>query len=89
MQHGLLPPSIAPTMHPQIIVDPLDSRLGKHLDNEDFQHGYHGLPIHQFLSSLTDSSSLKDCPPPRVLLLGQGEADPKKPVHPGKAAGGS
>ncbi|XP_032941956.1 sperm-associated antigen 8 isoform X2 [Catharus ustulatus] len=57
----------------EIIVDPLDSRLGKDLDNEDFQHGYHSLPIHQFLSSLTDSSSPKDCPPPRVLLLGQGQ----------------
>ncbi|XP_056369513.1 sperm-associated antigen 8 isoform X2 [Oenanthe melanoleuca] len=56
----------------EIIVDPLDSQLGEDLGSEDFQHGYHGLPIHQFLSSLTDSSSPKDCPPLRVLL-GQGQ----------------
>ncbi|XP_063278314.1 uncharacterized protein LOC134563862 isoform X2 [Prinia subflava] len=57
----------------EILVDPLDSRLGKDLGSEDFQCGYHGLPIHQFLSSLTDSSLPKDCPPLRALLLGQGQ----------------
>ncbi|KAM7023679.1 sperm-associated antigen 8 [Acridotheres tristis] len=57
----------------EVIVDPLDSRLGKDLASEDLQPGYHGLPIHQFLSSVTDSSSPKDCPPARVLLLGQGQ----------------
>ncbi|XP_015471020.1 sperm-associated antigen 8 isoform X1 [Parus major] len=57
----------------EIIVDPLDSRPQKDLGSEDFQHGYQGLPIHQFLSSLTDSSPRKDCPSLRALLLGQGQ----------------
>lgn len=55
---------------------------------EDFQRGYHGLPIHQFLSSLTDSSAPKYCPPTRVLLLGQGEAEPPKPRAPRKGSRG-
>ncbi|XP_031952713.1 sperm-associated antigen 8 [Corvus moneduloides] len=55
----------------ETLADPLDSR--KDLGCEDFQRGYHGLPIHQFLSSLTDSSAPKYCPPTRVLLLGQGQ----------------
>lgn len=55
---------------------------------EDFQRGYHGLPIHQFLSSLTDSSAPEYCPPTRVLLLGQGEAEPPKPRAPRKGSRG-
>ncbi|RMC16546.1 hypothetical protein DUI87_06483 [Hirundo rustica rustica] len=57
----------------EILVDPLDSQPGKDLGSEDSQHDYHGLPIHQFLSSLTDSSLPKDCPPLRALLLWQGQ----------------
>ncbi|XP_039565844.1 sperm-associated antigen 8 isoform X2 [Passer montanus] len=57
----------------EVIVDPLDSRPGKDLGSEDFQRGYHGLPIHQLLSSLTESSPPKDCPPLRAVLLGQGQ----------------
>nr|XP_030113939.3 sperm-associated antigen 8 isoform X1 [Taeniopygia guttata] len=57
----------------EVPVNPLDSRPGKDLGSEDFQRGYHGLPIHQFLSSLTDSSPPKDCPPLRAVLLGQGQ----------------
>ncbi|XP_058682208.1 WAS/WASL-interacting protein family member 3-like isoform X1 [Poecile atricapillus] len=57
----------------EIIVDPLDSRPQKDLGSEDVEHGYQGLPIHQFLSSLTDSSPPKDCPSLRALLLGQGQ----------------
>ncbi|XP_068032291.1 uncharacterized protein [Anomalospiza imberbis] len=57
----------------EVLVDSLDSRPGKVLGSEDLQRGYHGLPIHQFLSSLTDSSPPKDCPPLRAVLLGQGQ----------------
>nr|XP_021410334.1 sperm-associated antigen 8 [Lonchura striata domestica] len=57
----------------EVPVNPLDSRPGKDLGSEDFQRGYHGLPIHQFLSSLTDSSPPKDCPPLRAVLLGKGQ----------------
>ncbi|XP_059729816.1 sperm-associated antigen 8 isoform X3 [Haemorhous mexicanus] len=57
----------------EVLVDPLDSRPQKDLCSEDLQRGYNGLPIHQFLSSLTDSSLPKDCPPLRAMLLGQGQ----------------
>ncbi|XP_036259181.1 sperm-associated antigen 8 isoform X2 [Molothrus ater] len=57
----------------EVVVDPLDSRPRKDLGSEDLQRGYDGLPIHQFLSSLTDSSPPKDCPPLRAVLLGQGQ----------------
>ncbi|CAN8219880.1 unnamed protein product [Coccothraustes coccothraustes] len=57
----------------EVLVDPLDSQPRKDLCSEDLQRGYDRLPIHQFLSSLTDSSLLKDCPPLRAVLLGQGQ----------------
>ncbi|XP_071281734.1 sperm-associated antigen 8 isoform X2 [Agelaius tricolor] len=57
----------------EVVVDPLDSRPRKDLGSEDLQRGYDGLPIHQFLSSLTDSSPPKDCPHLRAVLLGQGQ----------------
>ncbi|NWI85514.1 SPAG8 protein, partial [Pitta sordida] len=60
----------------QRVVHPLNSGLGQDLDSKDFthQHGYHGLPLHQFLSSLTNSSTVKDTYrlPHRALLQGQG-----------------
>lgn len=62
-------------------MDPLDSRPEKDLGSEDFQRGYHGLPMHQFLSTLTDRCPPKSCPP-LPSLLGQGEADPNKPCAP-------
>ncbi|KAJ7424913.1 sperm associated antigen 8 [Pitangus sulphuratus] len=57
------------------VVDPLNSGLGQELSGEDstHQHGFHGLPLHQFLSSLTDSSTTDTYRPPRrALLLAQG-----------------
>nr|XP_014129302.1 sperm-associated antigen 8 isoform X1 [Zonotrichia albicollis] len=57
----------------EVVVDPLDSRPRKDLGSEDLQRGYDGLPIHQFLSSVTDSAPPKDCPTLRAVLLGQGQ----------------
>ncbi|XP_051660626.1 sperm-associated antigen 8 [Manacus candei] len=57
------------------VVDPLNSGLGQELGSEDSAHhrGFHGLPLHQFLSSLTDSSTTDTYRPPhRALLLQQG-----------------
>ncbi|XP_064499206.1 sperm-associated antigen 8 [Pseudopipra pipra] len=57
------------------VVDPLNSGLGQELGSEDSAHhrGFHGLPLHQFLSSLTDSSTTDTYRPPhRALLLRQG-----------------
>ncbi|XP_057225525.1 sperm-associated antigen 8 [Malurus melanocephalus] len=61
----------------EIIVDPLDSRPQKHLGSKDSQQGYQGLPLHQLLSSNTDSTPPKDYAPLRALLLGQGQRKAK------------
>ncbi|KAJ7417770.1 hypothetical protein WISP_62992 [Willisornis vidua] len=58
------------------VVDPLNSGLGQELSSEDstHHHGYRGLPLHQFLSSFTDSSTTDTYRlSHRALLLGQGQ----------------
>ncbi|NXG24999.1 SPAG8 protein, partial [Grallaria varia] len=67
------------TVHLQKVVDPLNSGLWQELGSEDStQRGYRGLPLHQFLSSITDSSTMDTyCPPHRTLLLGKGWGCPR------------